>query len=402
MPTEEPRFEIQAILNANCKAYRRGRDPLVRNIRERVEDAKSALGRKAGALAGSVGDQLPVIGRKAGKLAGSVSEKKDKILERVGSIHLPEYLTRVHVTERIQDLRRVLQHLYHREREGLGKRITLFLGGDGTIRDVTTGLAHLGTKLDDLVVAYRGEGTINVLARELGIKKSLREYLATISSHQLDELEQIKVPTFKVTGYTSQGTDLVTHGQMFGLGIVPNFLEEYYKDKYNTLRSTLRIVGKVLTSIPLSLIYKNQTYHQFFDTFRMSVNGREYELNFFMFQTLRYFTFFKIFNKVDPERMLGHAIGINAGPVEIFTRYLHRMLLQWDIKGAAIDEQAQVLELDFKGRYINYIINGDNSQLDLEKGRELQLRAKRIRLEVNSNLNVLTGNLKPEARPIGS
>lgn len=138
------------------------------------------------------------------------------------------------ITHSIQELEEVCQEFCKRKINCVG-----IVGGDGSI----------GLVLSKLYEAYKNEpslpkilllkgGTINFLASNLGIKST-----ALTCLH--DTLSRIKRnnPLYEVVLQTIQVNDRI--GFIFAGGIACNFLEEFYKNKTNSLGACLAI-GKII------------------------------------------------------------------------------------------------------------------------------------------------------------
>lgn len=341
------------MLNANCRAFKLGDNALIARIKKQYLAQKSAAP------------------------------------SRTQPIHIADYNLDVHVTESPQQASSVLQYFAVGLPEGT---IPLILGGDGTVRDALNAVHHHGGNFERRPWAYQAVGNINVMARDLGMKLKIEDYLAALTSAPLVSMVCENVPTCKITGYTSQGADIVSYGHMFGIGIVPHFLEEYYKDKYNVARSIFRIMGISLAGYAFSWLYKSPTYRKLFDPIRVSLNGKEQELTFLMFQTLRYFGFWNIFHLMSREARNGQMLAINAGPGRLVFQFGLQMIAHRQLRGSgSFNWAGQKLEIDFGGDYQTYMINGDNSQWDYATQAVRPFKAKRISIEVSHSLPIFTG-----------
>ncbi len=132
----------------------------------------------------------------------------------------------------------------------LGRRVRLLCiyGGDGTIFRVVNALLRDGTSpLPRL--ALIGGGTMNVTARQCGMRHSPRENLRdVIRAYRSDRLLWQEVPVVAVT----QGAR-TQYGFTFGLGPLVRILERFEAGKKSRLRALLlgvRSIASALTNLP--------------------------------------------------------------------------------------------------------------------------------------------------------
>ncbi|WGL61363.1 diacylglycerol kinase family protein [Pigmentibacter sp. JX0631] len=159
----------------------------------------------------------------------------------------PEYNTRLwytlahygqmEVTHSVEQLRQVCLEFHARKINLVG-----IVGGDGSISLVLSALySAYGSDPLPKILLLKG-GTINFLAKNLGIKTEaltcLEDTLKII--HKKQALNEAILSTLHVNGRL---------GFIFANGIATSFLEEFYKDKTNSFGAAIKITSYIVDGL---------------------------------------------------------------------------------------------------------------------------------------------------------
>lgn len=128
-------------------------------------------------------------------------------------------------------------------------------GGDGTIsRTLTTFIHAYGDKPLPPIVILRG-GTINMLAKNLGITGSPEQVLFRLmEAYSTNEFKRkVKLPTLKV------GNE---YGFLFGNGSCHAFLQEFYKNKTGAVGSLLLLLKIIFSRFFAKTFYDRIIFDQ--------------------------------------------------------------------------------------------------------------------------------------------
>lgn len=123
-----------------------------------------------------------------------------------------------------------------------GVSVIAINGGDGTISRTITSMMRVWKNSDLPAISVLRGGTMNVIADNLGLYGSPEKLLASLihahGSYQLDELSCLKIGD--------------NYGFLFGAGMVPRFLKEFYKNKGGHLKA-VSLVSRISFSLLLGI-----------------------------------------------------------------------------------------------------------------------------------------------------
>ncbi|EKD51224.1 MAG: hypothetical protein ACD_62C00305G0002 [uncultured bacterium] len=158
-------------------------------------------------------------------------------------------------TEDLDDLYRVVEAFKSREID-----IVAISGGDGTIHCTLSAFLKIyGEKPLPKVTLLRG-GTLNTIAATLGIRGSTEQLMSEllVKYHEDKNFEIRKLRLTKIND---------SYGCIFGMGVIYNFMEEYYKNpEVNPF-----IAGKTLVASLLSGVVQGKTIKRMFKRFDADV-----------------------------------------------------------------------------------------------------------------------------------
>jgi len=251
-------------------------------------------------------------------------------------------------TEDLQDLRRVAEEFKTRDVD-----ILAISGGDGTNHcTLTTFFNVYGDKPLPKIAFLRG-GTLNTVARALGIKGSSE----TLLSQLLVKYHEDK--PFKTTeGHLMKIND--EYGFIFGLGVIYNFMEAYY----NGGNPSPLIAGWTLIKSVSSALINGPLACKMFDRFdaEVTVNGKKWP--FANYSALYCGSInqlgldFKVFYTVDKNPGKFHAAGFALPPRNIL-KYIPKMYMgQPSGCPDLIEEPTSEMTIKLK-KPLPYTIDGD-------------------------------------------
>lgn len=239
-------------------------------------------------------------------------------------------------TEDLDDLHRVADEFKSRDVDVLA-----ISGGDGTIHCTLTEFIKVyGEKPLPKIYLLRG-GTLNTIAATLGIRGNTENLMSNllIRYHEDQKFEVKKLRLTKIND---------SYGCIFGMGLVYNFMEEYYKNpNLNAL-----IAAKVLTQAISSAILHGKMSQRLFRRFdaEVIVNGKPWPYaNYaalFSGSIRQLGLEFNVFNSMLTQNEKIHAMGISMTPRELvpYVKRMHDGLPMTNVDGI-IEEAAETMEI---------------------------------------------------------
>lgn len=251
-------------------------------------------------------------------------------------------------TEDLADLRRVAEEFKTRDID-----ILAISGGDGTNHcTLTTFIQVYGDKPLPKIVFLRG-GTLNTVAATIGIKGSSETILSNllVKYHEDIPFETKEVCLSKINN---------EYGFIFGLGVIYNFMDAYYK--YGNLSPA--IAFKTLVHSIISAIGNGRFASEMFDRFDgdITVNGKKWPFaNYSAIYTGMINQLglnFRVFYLTDKYPDKFHAVGFSTTPQNIL------FYVPWMYLGRSsgcpnlLEESASEMTIKLK-KPLPYTIDGD-------------------------------------------
>jgi diacylglycerol kinase family enzyme len=267
-------------------------------------------------------------------------------------------------------LERVVRQLREREID-----VVCVNGGDGTLHkalsaivkvyaDGATGEALQRVRLPKLAILK--SGTVNTMARNVGVRASARDMLAHVveSWHGRRPL-QIEERTAVVVNGESAGF-------LFGTGVLYRFMKMYYEGGDPSVLKALRLVGQVVGSA----VFGGTLAHDLFaaDTARVTADGRRWPEEAFPAIAVGGMNDlglgFELFHAAKGHPGYIHALGIMGPPVSV-VKVLHRVYLGKPTASPRIRDEV-VRELIIEGEAARgFMMDGDF----IEGGDRLRVEA---------------------------
>ncbi|MFH1065490.1 MAG: diacylglycerol kinase family protein [Nanoarchaeota archaeon] len=238
-------------------------------------------------------------------------------------------------------------------------------GGDGTQCHIVKLLKQYWPETEALpALGILPGGTINVLAKECGIKKS-KKYMKSILESREDELFYQDIDFMKIT----DNNNVESYGFTFGVGAPITLLEESYKRKRWKAAQVGFIIARLLCSkiFGSSKIWREKYYNLFNQKQHMHVyagtNGAaiEWDLDFLgiMAQSIKSLGLpkSKMFYRAQQSAGNFHALGTTSELIDLVP-YFIPMYLGKKVPGMDIDVQTSYLSVSSE-QPIKYQVNGE-------------------------------------------
>ncbi|MBU0504404.1 MAG: diacylglycerol kinase family protein [bacterium] len=251
-------------------------------------------------------------------------------------------------TEDMDDLHRVAESFKSRDIDVLA-----ISGGDGTIHcTISTFLKVYGEKPLPKITFLRG-GTLNTIAATLGIVGNTEKLMSDllIKYHEDKKFEKKKLRLTKIND---------SYGCIFGMGVIYNFMEEYYKNP--TLNSF--IAGKTLITSIFSSIVQGPVAQRMFKRFDADVfvNGEKWPFaNYtavFSGSIRQLGLEFNVFRHMLEQNEKFCAMGISASPHELLPHVKALHDGKESKSPSIVDAAADTMEIYLK-EPLPYTIDGD-------------------------------------------
>lgn len=267
-------------------------------------------------------------------------------------------------TTDIDDLYRVADEFKSREID-----ILAISGGDGTIHCTLTAFVKVyGEKPLPKITLLRG-GTMNIIASTMGVKGSTENLLSNllIRYHEDKKFEEKKLRLTNVNG---------AYGCIFGMGVIYNFMELYYKNpNVNPL-----IAAKTVMHAAGSALINGKVAMELFDRFdaEVYVDGKRWAFANYMALftgSIRQIGMnFNVYYHMLNQNEKIHVMGISMPPRSL-VKHLKRM---HDGRPAntehVINAAAEKVEIKLE-KPLKYTIDGDllgpTDHFVIEKGPEI-------------------------------
>lgn len=251
-------------------------------------------------------------------------------------------------TEDASDLLRVAEEFKSRDIDVLA-----ISGGDGTIHcTITTFINVYGEKPLPKITFLRG-GTLNTIAATLGIKGSTENLMSNllIKYHEDKAFDIRKLRLMKINQL---------YGTIFGLGLIYNFMEEYYKNA--TLNPV--VAAKTVTRAVFSGIFNGKLSQKMFKRFDADVivNGKKWPFaNYcavFSGSIRQVGLDFNVFRSMIDQNEGFHTIGLNLSPHEIILQIKKMHDGKPPKHEGILEEPAKTMEIQLV-EPLPYTIDGD-------------------------------------------
>ena len=251
-------------------------------------------------------------------------------------------------TEDLDDLYRVADEFKTRDIDVLA-----ISGGDGTIHcTLTTFLKVYGDKPLPKIVFLKG-GTMNIVASSLGVKGTTEKIMSDLllRYHEDKSFETKKLRLMKIND---------AYGCLFGMGLIYNFMLEYYKHpKPNPF-----IAAKTLTHAVTSGFLNGQMAQRLFKQFdaKILVDGKELEFANFcgvFTGTVAPLPFnFKVFYSMFEQNEEFHYIAMSLPPRELVKCFRNLYRGKPSLHPGLMDGSTSKLEI-ITEEPMPYTIDGD-------------------------------------------
>lgn len=252
-------------------------------------------------------------------------------------------------TENLNELRVAADEFKSRDID-----ILAISGGDGTIHCTLTEFIKVyGEKPLPKIYLLRG-GTLNTIAATLGIKGNTEKLMSDllVRYHEDKNFEEKKLRLTKVNG---------SYGCIFGMGLIYNFMEFYYKNpNLNPF-----VAGKTVAQTILSAFVNGKTANKMFQRFDADVivNGKKWPYANYMAVfsgSIRQLGLeFNVFNSMLTQNEKIHAMGISQTGRQLVphVKAMHDGKPIKNVDGI-IEEAADVMEIHC-AEPMPYTIDGD-------------------------------------------
>lgn len=216
-------------------------------------------------------------------------------------------------TRSLDDLHRVAEAFKAAEIDILGIN-----GGDGTIHVTLSTFIKVYGAHPLPKIALLGGGTLNTIAKGLGVYGDTQDVLYNIIDryHSGDELQTVTRPIMKIGD---------AYGFIFGNGLVANFLSAYYGTGKPSPATGAKLLGRAI----LSAIFRTPLYKQLFKRWigRVTVDGEPWAREDFTTLTagtvpeigLGFTPWYRVLSV--PDRL--QILGIHATPFKILGQLRH-------------------------------------------------------------------------------
>ena len=238
-------------------------------------------------------------------------------------------------------------------------------GGDGTLHKVVSALVRVYTegaegaareRITMPKVAILKSGTVNTLARNIGLKMPARPFLGTIVDtwHGKGAFRTVERNALVVNGGESSGF-------LFGTGVLSRFMEAYYAGGTTGVVKALRVLARGVLSAMLGTRFARDLFAR--DHVTVTVDGRTWKAQdgyaaVAVGTTNDLGLGFRLFHaaKSHPDHL--HVLGFPCGPMAPVSR-LHRVYLGQPMQHPEIyDQVAKGVVIDSPVP-VSYMIDGD-------------------------------------------